>query len=178
MADRKATGDHKIPKYFFKINSDLTRNLWVLRRPDKRGRYEVSATDLQLLFRKNENNIWGGGYFEFIELRASSITERKQEPENVSSTEESDQRRPSANFPIVALMNYDIVQKTIRYNQVNHVIDRPKTKNAKAEEDLKEAELNTFIYKISVGPKSLQLRICLRNNQKEGASEEFSPTFS
>ena len=51
-ADRKATGDHKTLKTLFKIDSDLTRKLWVLGRPDKRGRYEVSAIDLQLLFRK------------------------------------------------------------------------------------------------------------------------------
>ena len=111
-------------------------------------------------------------------MRESSITEQKQEPENVSSTEGSDERRQSANFPIVALMNNDIVEKTIRYTQVNHVIDKRKTRNAEAEENLKEAELNTLIYKTSVDLKSLQLRICLGNNQKEGTTEEISPVFS
>ena len=35
----------------------------------------------------------------------------------------------------------------------------------------------TLIHKTSVGPKVLQLRICLRNRRKERAPKEFSPVF-
>ena len=39
-------------------------------------------------------------------------------------------------------------------------------------------DLKTMINKASGYPKLLQLRICLRNNQKERAREEFSPVVS
>ena len=39
-------------------------------------------------------------------------------------------------------------------------------------------DLKTGIHKISVGPKLLQLKICVRNNQKNRAPEEFSSIFS
>ena len=51
----------------FKLESSLNRKVWVPRRPDKRGKDEVAAVDLELLFRNIENNRWGGGYFEFNE---------------------------------------------------------------------------------------------------------------
>ena len=74
----------------------------------------MAAIDLELLFRNNEKNRWGGGYFEFSEPKASSSTEQsKHEPENVWGTEESDVVKPSADFPIVGLKDYGIAEKTI-----------------------------------------------------------------
>ena len=40
----------------FKFDSSLNRKVWVPRRPDKRGKDEVAAIDLELLFRNIENN--------------------------------------------------------------------------------------------------------------------------
>ena len=61
------------------FDSNLYRKVWVPRRLDKRGRYEVAAVDLELLFRNCGKNRWGGGYFEFNEPKASTSTERKKE---------------------------------------------------------------------------------------------------
>ena len=64
------------------------------------------------------------------------------------------------------------------------MIDKPKTKNTEAEENLKKAEFNcmidseTLIEKTSVDAKSLQLKICVRNKYKNRAPEEFSPVYS
>ena len=100
--------------------------MWVSRRPDKSER-RGGGNRLRTIVWKNENR-WGGGYFEFNELRASSSTEQNEnEPENVSSTEESEVVKPSATFPMVDL-DYDIAEKTIPYIQFNHV-EKPKTKN-------------------------------------------------
>ena len=81
----------------FKFDGNLNRKVWVPRRPDKRGRDEVAAIDLELLFRINEKKRWGGGYFEFKESKPSSSKEPKKtpeqsmnEPEPPSSTEESE----------------------------------------------------------------------------------------
>ena len=38
--------------------------------------------------------------------------------------------------------------------------------------------LKPLLHKTSVIPKLLQLKICVRNKQKEGALEEFSPIFN
>ena len=59
---------------------------------------------------------------------SSSTEQDKNEPENVSSSEESDEAKPSANFAIVALKDYYIAEKTSLHFQVNHVIEKPKTK--------------------------------------------------
>ena len=89
----------------------------------------------------------------------------------------------SSNFPIVDLKDYHIYEKTVLYIQINQVIDKPKTKTAEAEENLKKAELNfmldlrTLIQKTSVDPKLLQLKICVRNQQKDRAPKEFSPVL-
>ena len=71
----------------------------------------MTANDLELLFTNNEKkNIRGESYFEFKEPKASSSMENKNE--NVSSTEESDAVKASANFPIVDVKDYDIAEKT------------------------------------------------------------------
>ena len=62
-------------------------------------------------------------------------------------------------------------------------MEKPR-KIAEAEENPKKAELNfmvdvkTLIHKTSVDPKLLHLKICLRNNRKERAPENFSPVLS
>ena len=38
--------------------------------------------------------------------------------------------------------------------------------------------LKTLIHKTSFGPKMLQLKMCMRNNQKKSAPEKFSPVSS
>ena len=58
----------------------------------------------------------GGGHFELAE------------PKACSSTEECEVSKSSSNSPIVDLKDYDIIEKTIQYIQVNHVIEKPKMK--------------------------------------------------
>ena len=83
-----------------KLDCNLNGRVWVPRPPNKRGRNEVVPIDLELMFRDNEKNEWGGGYFEVNEFRASSSTERiKQEPENVSSTKDSDTSEAIGKIP-------------------------------------------------------------------------------
>ena len=122
----------------------------------------------------------GEGSFEFNEPRASSSTEQNiNKPGIVSSTEECEVLRPSAIISIVGLKDYNIAKQTIHYIQVNHVIEKPKTKNTEAEENLKKAEfdfmidMKTLLHKSSVVPKSLQFKTCVRNKQKGIAREEF-----
>ena len=61
--------------------------------------------------------------------------------------------------------------------------EKPIIKNIKAEENLRKAKftfmvgLKTLIRKSSVDPKLIQLKINLRNNQKERALEDISPVF-
>ena len=114
---------------------------------------------------------------EYKDQKASTSTEsNRKELENVSSTEESDE----ATIPILDLKHYEIA-KTIHYIEANDVIEKPKMKNAEAQENLQKGGFNfmvalkTLINKTSVDPKLRQLKISLRNNQKERASEELSP---
>ena len=64
------------------------------------------------------------------------------------------------------------------------MIDKPKTKIAEAEENFKKAEFNfkielkTLIHKSSVDPKFLQLKLCVRNKQKDRTPEELSLILS
>ena len=121
--------------------------------------------DIELPLRNNQKNQWGGGYFEPDEPKPSSSKEKPItleqntiEPKPVSSTEESEMAKSSSNFPIVDLKDYHIVEKTILYIQMNHVIEQPKTKSIEAEENLKKAEsdlmigLKTLIHETSVDP--------------------------
>ena len=55
----------------------------------------------------------------------------------MSSDEKSDVMKLSASFPIVDLEEYDIAKKTTQFNHVNHVIEKPNTKNAKRGKNLK-----------------------------------------
>ena len=138
--------------------------------------------------RNNEKNRWGGASLEFNEARASTSTEsnRKESSQIVSSTEESEVARPAATLLIVDLKNYDIAEKTIQYIQLKRMIKKPKTVNTtETGENFNKVEFNfmedfeTLILKTSVDPKLLQLKICLRMNQKELAlkkSLRFSPT--
>ena len=92
--------------------------------------------------------------------------------------------KPSAMSPIVDPKDYDIPEKTIHYIQINHVIEKPKTKNTDAEENLRKSEvdfmtyLKTLTHKTSVDPKLLQLKICVRNEQKKRAHNKFFPVFN
>ena len=61
----------------------------------------MAAINLGLLFEKKNRR--GGVYFEFNDSRASLSTEQENEPKNVSSTDESDVVKPSANFLNVEL---------------------------------------------------------------------------
>ena len=103
--------------------------------------------------------------------------------ENVSSNDESEVACLTASFLIVYLKDYVNAEKIIQYIQVNHIVEKPKVVNVKAEEILRKAEftflvgLKTLINKTSVDPKLLQLKICLRNNQKERAPKEYTPVF-
>ena len=127
----------EIPKpgnLWIKFDSNSNQKLWVARRLDKRGRSEVAAIDLELVFRNNGKSRWGGRRFELNEPKPSSSKEQKKtleqntkEPEPVSSTEESKVAKSSSNFPIVDLKDYDIAEKVMYNIQINHVIKKPNT---------------------------------------------------
>ena len=76
-----------------------------------------------------------------------------------------------------------IAENTINSIQVNLVIEKPIIKNAEAEGNFRKAKFNfivglkTLVRKTSVDPKLIQLKICLRNNQKKRALEDISPVF-
>ena len=53
------------------------------------------------------------------------------EPEPVYATEENEVMISSSNFAIVDLKAYDLTQKAIFYTQINHMINKPKTKTQK-----------------------------------------------
>ena len=169
----------------FNFDSNFNRKVWVPRRPDKRGRDEVAVIDVEILFRNQEKNRWCGGYFEFKEPRASTSTmrNRQESSENVSSTEESEVARPTGSFFIVDLKDYDIVEKSIHYMQVNHMIEKPKFENTEAEENLQKAKFNfmvhlkTLIHKTSVDPNLLLMKVFQRNNQKERAPRRILSGF-
>ena len=153
--------------------SNLNRKIWIPRRPDKKEREDVAAIDSKPLFRNIEKNRWGGGYFKFNEPKTSSgMEQNKNEPENVSTTEESDVVKPSTNFPIVDRKDYDIAESMILYTQVNHEIEKPKKRTSKPKK-MKSAEFNfgidlkTLIHNTSVDVKFLQLKICVSTNRKK-----------
>ena len=77
----------------------------------------VASFDLELIYRCNEKkNRWAGGYFDFKDPWISMSPERnKREPENVSSTEQSEVVRPTAHFFMVGLKDYDNAQKTLYF---------------------------------------------------------------
>ena len=116
QTNRLSEKGQKPGNFRFEFDSNLIQKMWEPKQPDKRGRDQVAAIDLELLFRNNERNRWGGGYFEFDEPRASTTTDRNQQEsiESVSSTEDSERARPTANFTIVDLNDYDIAEKTIQ----------------------------------------------------------------
>ena len=104
----------------FITDCNLNRKMCVSRQPDERRRDEVAAIDLELSFRNNEKNRWGGDYFEFKEPKPSSNRERNIRPEQstnerkpASSTEWSEVAKSSSNLPIVELKNYNIAKKKI-----------------------------------------------------------------
>ena len=114
----------------------------------------------------------------------SNTEQNKNEPEPISGTEESEMAQSSYNFSIVELKDDDIVEKTILYIQVNHVIEEPKMMNTEAGVSLKKTvfsfiiHLESFIHKTAVNPKLLQLKLCARNKLKERSPKEYSPVFS
>ena len=86
----------------FKFHSNLNRKVCLSRRLDKRGRDEVAAIDLELLFRNNKKNRWGGGYFKFNEPRTSTSMQKNRQ-ETLSINEESEVVPPTASSPILDL---------------------------------------------------------------------------
>ena len=107
----------------------------------------MAASDLEILFRINERNQRAGGYFEFSDPKPSSSKDKPSTPEQntielelVSSTEKRDVAKSSLNSPIVDFKDYDIAEKTIHYIKTNRVINKPKTKSAEVEENLKKTE--------------------------------------
>ena len=53
----------------------------------------------------------------------------------VSSTEESEVVKPSVNFPVVELKDYDIDEKTTYFVRITHIIEKPITRNTEAEKN-------------------------------------------
>ena len=104
---------------WFKFDSNLNRKVSISRPPNKRRRNEVAAIDQELLFRINETNRWGGGYFEFNKRKANSSMEQKVtnpteqnkiKAEPASIIEDSEVAKSSSNFPLVNLKDYDIAK--------------------------------------------------------------------
>ena len=101
----------------------------------------------------------------------------------MSSTEKSEMARQLASFSIVDLKDYDVVKTTIHYIQPNHIFQKLKILKAEAEENVKKSKFNfmgdlkTLIHKISVDPELLQMKVCLRNRQKERTPKK-SPIFT
>ena len=92
---------HKITEpgnFGFKVNSHLNQEMWIPRQPDKRGRDEVAAVDLELVFKKMKRINGVEATFS-----SSSLERIKIEPEKVSSTVENDVVKPSTKFPNVDL---------------------------------------------------------------------------
>ena len=64
------------------------------------------------------------------------------------------------------------------------MIEKPRMKESEAKENLKNAQFNFIndvkflIHKTSVGPKLLQLKICVKKKQRERILEEFTPVIS
>ena len=184
--DINKPGSHR-----FKFDSSLNRKVWVPRRPNRRRRDEVAEFDLELFFRNSEKNRWTGRYFEFNEPEPGSSNKKTNipeqntiEPEPILGTEKIEVVKSPSNFPVVDLEDYGLADKAIQYFQIKHVIDKPKTNSAEGEENLKKSEFNfmitlkTLIHKISIDPKLLQLKVCVRNNKKDRASEELASVYS
>ena len=88
-------------------------------------------------FRNTALKYWaklmGRRLFWIQRAKSSSSTEQNErETQNVSSAEDSDEVKPSANFHIVGLKKNDIAEETVHYNQDNHVIEKPKMKTPKS----------------------------------------------
>ena len=124
-----------------------------------------------------------------VDVTLSSTNQKQNQPRSRRKTNPKPYQAPNgaqvvrftSNFYIVDLKDYDIAAKTIHFIQVNHVIEKTKRKNVEAEESLTKAQ---FIFKIdlkclkqetSVDSKMLQLKTCVKNKQKEGAPQRFSP---
>ena len=166
--------------FWFKFDSNLNQKVWVPRKRHKKRKDEVASIDLERLFTNNEKIRCGGECFEFNEPKASKRTERnKQELKNVSTTAETDVVRPTAIFLIVEMRDYEVAEMTKHYNQVNHVMDKPKAERSKQKKTSRRPNSTsclvekTLFHKTSVDPKLLQLKIRLRNKQKERAAKIF-----
>ena len=74
---------------------------------------------------------------------------------------------------IVDLKDCDIVETTNHFIQVNHLIEKLKTKNPETKKNLFKAkfmfmvEIKSPIHKTSVDPKMQPMKICVRNNRKK-----------
>ena len=158
---------------------------------DTLNKRNKNLATLRLIEKRQELTKSGNLRFKFEAVSNSTNRQQvrvrskiKKGPENLSSAEESDVVKPGANFFIVGLKKNDIAEITIHNVQVNHVIGKPKTKNAEAEKSVKKAEVNfmvditTLRHKTSVDPKLVQTKIRVGNNQNERTSEENSPVFS
>ena len=118
--DQKTSRDQKTGNLWLKFDNNSNQNVWVPRRPDKRGGDEVAAIDLELLFRISENNRCGRGYFELNEPKRSLSREQKYTPEHttnkpepMSSIKECEMAKSLSMFSIVDLKDCDIAKKTI-----------------------------------------------------------------
>ena len=131
-----------------KFDSSLNKEVWVPRQLDKQGRDEVAEIDLKFIVRNIEKNRSGRVHFDFNEPKPSSSREKPNtpkpkttEPQPISSTDESEVAKSSSNFPIVELKDYDVAEKTTHDIQINHAIDKLKTKSTETEENLKKPML-------------------------------------
>ena len=146
----------------------------------------MASIDQDIFFRDNQKNRCGGGYLEFNKTKATTGTERhKQETEYVSSTKESEVVPPTVkNFLSLTCRDYDIVENTMHYFQVNHIYEKSKNKIAPPDKNRNRTELNfmvdlkTLTHKSSFDVKLLQLRTNLQNNPEKQASKDFSSVFS
>ena len=105
---KEAARNYEIRKFSVVIRQQLYPKILGARPPNKRGNDEVAVFDLELLFRINKKNQWSRAYFKFKEPKtSSSMGQNKRKPENVASTDKSDVVKPSANFHIIYLKDYE-----------------------------------------------------------------------
>ena len=123
-----------------KNGNNLKRKVWINRKPNKRGRDEVDSVDLKLLFRIFERNHWVTGLFYCNDQEVGTSTKKTQELKNVSRTEKGDVVRSTAFFRL-DLKDQLNTEKFLLFIKMIHVIDNPKLKYAKEEENLKKSRI-------------------------------------
>ena len=121
--------------------SELKRNLWVPRRPDRRGKFEVTVIDLKFFFRVRISNRLIGAYKKFNKREKRTLTEKDKEKQDLKTClgEPGKQyytlNRNFSNFWSEVLQHS---WKRVNFFKTQHFYWASKAPNAETEEDLKQ----------------------------------------